>query len=180
MSETGKGKAKGLALGEPEPVAEVALTPELVQSMLKKIAQLEAEKNALIDERDRKIEPKSEKQKRAANESRPSSKIRYRIIIEEGREKNAPTHVFIGVNGRGYNIKRGQAVDVPPEVIENLKDAVEVTQVAIVDEERGVVTGSQERRVRRFPFTVLGKSRDEKGNKTMEDDVLSLDGQTIR
>lgn len=171
---------KGLELGEPEPVtAKLEITPELVATLLKKIEALESDRNTLINEREAREAAGRKEKSGAANESRASTRTRYRIIIEEGREKNAQTHVFVGVNGRGYNIKRGTAVDVPPEVISVLKDAVEVGQVAIVDEERNIVTGSQERRVRRFPFTVLGKSKDEKGNKLMEDDVVTLEGRIM-
>jgi len=166
---------RGLELGAPE-APESGTSPEQLAVMLKRIQQLEDDKQALIAERDAKLHVPADG---SANESRASTRVRYRIIIEEGREKNALTHVFVGVNGRGYSIKRGAAVDVPPEVIENLKDAVEVTQVSIVDEERGVVVGSQERRVRRFPYTVLGKSRDERGGKLMEDDALTLDTERI-
>lgn len=173
MAKTGKG----LELGAPEANAP-EVTSELVSQMLKKIQQLEADKNALIDERDKRNTPRDDN--KSANESRASTKARYRIIVEEGRDKHSPTHVFVGVNGRGYNIRRGVEVDVPPEVIENLKDAVEVTQVAVVDPERDVVTGTQERRVRRFPFQVLGKSRDEKGNQLMEPGAATLDGARMQ
>lgn len=178
MADTGKGK-KGLTLGAPEPTdgsKTMELTPELVTKLFKRIEALEAERNTLIDEREARLEAERAPGTQDANESRPSSRVRYRIIVEEGREKNAESHVFVGVNGRGYSIKRGVAVDVPPEVVENLKDAIIITSVAIVDEERNIVVGSQEKRVRRYPYTVLGKSRDEKGNKLMEDEVVSLDG----
>ena len=46
----------------------------------------------------------------------------YTIIIDE--VEDLPSHEFVGVNGKGYQIKRGEPVEVPAEVVEALKNAV--------------------------------------------------------
>lgn len=82
-----------------------------------------------------------------------SAEPRIRIIVNEGSEKEPP-EVFVGVNGRPYKIQRGVEVSVPKSVVHVLENAVEVRWVKERDNQGN--ERSTPRRVRRFPFTVLG------------------------
>lgn len=98
-----------------------------------------------------------------ATESSASTKVRYRIVVEPSTEEGAPTTVTPSVNGRMYAIKRGEPVDVPPEVLHVLDNAVQGTLVKSQDD-RGNSLGYEVRDSRRFPYQVLGQSRDADGN----------------
>ncbi len=95
------------------------------------------------------------------------TKERFRVIIEEGRDANDSPEVFLSVNGRGYQIKRGYPVDIPPELIEVLDHAVIDKHIPVIDENSGVTTGSIIRQARRFPYTNMGRSIDADGNRLM-------------
>jgi len=49
---------------------------------------------------------------------------RVKIVIPEQEGEDNQGDVFISVNGRAYQIKRGFEVEVPPEVIEVLDHAI--------------------------------------------------------
>lgn len=100
-----------------------------------------------------------------ANESHPSSKVRYAIMIEEGRDDNDMNPVYVGVNGRGYSIKRGQIVEVPKEVLSVLDTAVESRSTPRTDA-NGIIAGFNTREARRFPYRNYGKIVDENGERT--------------
>lgn len=99
-----------------------------------------------------------------ANESRATSKERWAIVVEEGRDENEINPVYVAVNGRGYSLKRGEVVNVPREVISVLDNAIELRATPIMGE-NGVVSGYRTREARRFPYRNYGKSRDANGNE---------------
>lgn len=103
----------------------------------------------------------------AANSSRASTKKRIRIILDEGMGQHDLRTVPVGVNGRTYQIRRGVEVDVPPEVVEVLKHAIETKTIPMVDENTGFTKGSYQRDVRRFPYQVQGVAVDETGKRLM-------------
>jgi len=99
-----------------------------------------------------------------ANESRSSANERFAIIVEEGRDENDMNPIFVGVNGRGYSIRRGEVVEVPGEVLGVLNDAVEVRSTPYSKD--GVPAGMTTRAARRFPYRNYGKVVDSAGNRT--------------
>lgn len=99
-----------------------------------------------------------------ANASRASTKARYAITIEEARDSADAVEVFVQVNGRAYQIKRGMIVEVPPEVVNVLNDAV-IDKTIVTMDARGMPEGFITRKARRFPFTLHGKTIDETGTR---------------
>lgn len=99
-----------------------------------------------------------------ANESQASSAERWAIVIEEGRDQNDINPVYLGINGRGYSIKRGEVVEVPAEVIGVLDTAIEARAVPIVGE-NGLVSGHKTREARRFPYRNYGLVVDAHGER---------------
>lgn len=106
-----------------------------------------------------------EKEVGVATASSASTKERYAIIIEEGAEANAIKRVPVQVNGRAYLIERGKRVEVPPEVVHVLEDAVVDKSIPVEDERTGLPNGIVVRPTRRFPFQNLGKVVDADGNR---------------
>ena len=76
-----------------------------------------------------------------------------RIILEDN-ENIPPTGQFFGFNGRGYIIRPGEEVDVPPGIVDILNNAE--TSVAIVDPRSGKVVGHRKRM--RFPYRLLSQA----------------------
>lgn len=70
-----------------------------------------------------------------------------RIAIEEN-DSIPPTGLFVGLNGRGYLIRPGEEVNVPPGVIEILDNAV--MEAPIVDPSTKRVVGYRKRL--RYPY----------------------------
>lgn len=99
-----------------------------------------------------------------ANESNASSIERWAIVVEEGRDENEINPVYIGVNGRGYSMKRGEVVEVPREVLSVLDTAVELRATPVADT-NGVASGFKTREARRFPYRNLGKIVDSNGQR---------------
>jgi hypothetical protein len=122
------------------------------------VRQLLAQNRALVD--DRKEDPGS------ASERGAASKERFGIIIDEGHDQNDITEVPVQVNGRAYQIKRGQYVEVPREVVSVLKDAVIDKSIAQFDA-TGMPNGIKVRPSRRFPFQEFGL-------------VINADGERVR
>ena len=159
----------GLAEEAPEPSVSASFETRLTE--IERINRDLAEQNEKLK---KKLEKKLAKEEAewevknvgAGNESQASSPERWRIVIEEGREKHAARNQFIGVNGRGYYIRRGVEVDVPPEVIEVLKHAVEIRSISITNE-MGMVIDTEEREIRRFPYSVIGKAIDSSGKRLL-------------
>lgn len=144
-------------------VSEARANDPAVTQLQAKLAAVELENSELR----RKAEAKQlvDQHAGAANESHASSKERWAIVIDEARDANEIDPVFVGANGRGYLLKRGQAVKVPREVVSVLSDAVEDRAVPKFDT-RGNPIGLDIRRARRFPFTNLGLAVDAAGNPT--------------
>jgi len=135
---------------------ELARLTRLVTEQAKMIEQLTAKaaKTPVVDERT------------TANESRASTKKRIRILVEESQNDGDPEYVDVFVNGRGYRLRRGYEVDVPPEVVEVLDHAIEERMIPLKDS-RGMPNGYTVRRMRRVPYRHMGIAMDEKGNKLM-------------
>lgn len=106
-----------------------------------------------------------EKEVGLATASSASTKERYAIIVEEGGEANAIKRVPVQVNGRAYLIERGKRVEVPPEVVHVLENAVVDKSISVEDESTGLPNGIVVRPTRRFPFQNLGKVVDADGNR---------------
>ena len=75
-----------------------------------------------------------------------------RIILEEN-DNIPPTGLFVGENGRGYLIRAGEEVDVPPGVLEILANAI--TSVPTVDPQSLQVIGYREKMM--YPYRVVQK-----------------------
>ena len=69
------------------------------------------------------IEPAADA-KPAAEESVDRKKGWKTIVIAEDEQDQQP--VFVGINGKNYWIRRGEPVQVPPEVVTVLSDAQQV------------------------------------------------------
>jgi len=100
-------------------------------------------------------EPEATPNKRKRGAKAPSTTAvakaepeRIGIIISES-ENPKDTHVFISVNGYAFNIKRGERVEVPPEIVHVLENAVE---------SRLILTGEGRHELKsfnRFPFRTV-------------------------
>lgn len=93
--------------------------------------------------------PKPAKAAKAVAADAPPKRVT--IILEEN-ENIPPTGLFLGINGRPYLIVPGENVDVPPEVIAALDDAVEA--VPKTDQQGNVISY---RNKLRFPYRVIGR-----------------------
>lgn len=79
-----------------------------------------------------------------------AEKKRVTIIIPSGETKANQDDVFVGYNGKGYQIKRDVEVDVPADVLEVLRRAKQTIGIQRED-------GSLEyRQVLAYPFNVVG------------------------
>ena len=97
-----------------------------------------------------------------ANQSQASSKERWAIVIDEGHSETENHDVFVQVNGRAYLIQRGLVVNVPPEVVSVLKDAVVGVSRQEYDE-FGRPKGISVRNAPRHPYRVIGMVIDKDG-----------------
>ena len=79
---------------------------------------------------------------------------RVKIIIHESADPNAVNPVFVGVNGKGYTITRGQEVDVPNGVLEVLNNARETLYERKKDEYGKEYLSPRE--ALSYPFSILG------------------------
>lgn len=82
---------------------------------------------------------------------------RVKIRITKTDDDRGSDDVFVGVNGVGFLIKRGVAVDVPRDVVGVLRNAVTKKLVEVISE-NGDNTGAFEYiDVQRHPFEVLSQ-----------------------
>jgi hypothetical protein len=94
-------------------------------------------------------------------------------MLDEARDQNEVDPVPVGVNGRLYQLRRGVVLNVPKEVVDVLKNAVEDRAIPKKDA-AGNPTGFDLRKARRFPFQDFGLVVDAKGNK-VDNPRLPLD-----
>lgn len=73
-----------------------------------------------------------------------------RIVLEEN-DNIPPTGLFVGDNGRGYLIRPGEEVDVPPGVLEILSNAI--TSVPTIDPQSLQVIGYRSKMM--YPFRIV-------------------------
>lgn len=125
------------------------------------VRQLIEQNQALVAARNANLEDDN------ASERGAASKERFGIIIDEGHDQNDISEVPVQVNGRAYQIKRGQYVEVPREVVGVLKDAVIDKAIASFDAQ-GMPNGIKLRPSRRFPFQEFGLAIDAAGNRVRE------------
>jgi hypothetical protein len=71
--------------------------------------------------------------------------VKSRVKIRIHEDENDKYPVFVGVNGKSYRIQRGVDVDVPAEVAEVLRNAVQ-----------SVTRNGETRQVPTYSFSVLG------------------------
>jgi len=83
-----------------------------------------------------------------------SGKQRTKIIIHESQNPNAVNPVFVGVNGIGYTINRGEEVEVPVGVVEALNNARETLYDRKKDELGREYLSA--RQALSYPFSILG------------------------
>lgn len=77
---------------------------------------------------------------------------KVRIIIQETMDESAPPEVYVGVNGRGFKIKRGVAVDVPQSVVNVLTEQVKtIWRQQEVDGKPMMISRS----VPAYPFSIV-------------------------
>lgn len=79
-----------------------------------------------------------------------SAKKTVRIVLEEN-DNIPPTGLFVGENGRGYIIRAGEEVDVPPGLIEILQNAIQ--DVPVVDPQTLQVIGYRKKML--YPYRIV-------------------------
>lgn len=84
---------------------------------------------------------------------RISAEPRVRIILEEN-DQIPPTGQFVGVNGVGYLVQPGVAVDVPESVLDVLDNAI--MSVPVKDANDAVI-GYRDRL--RFPYRIVREKK---------------------
>ena len=95
--------------------------------------------------------------------SRSANKRRIRIILASARDASEGNRVFASVNGRAYDMARNVPVDVPPEVVDVLNNAVQGRAQPHFDI-KGNMNGVEFVEGHRFPFQIVGESIDIDGN----------------
>ena len=80
-------------------------------------------------------------------------KERTKILIHESQDPNAVNPVFVGVNGIGYTINRGEEVDVPVGVVESLNNARETLYDRVIENGHEHLVP---REALSYPFSILG------------------------
>lgn len=134
---------------EPPAAAPAPAETDEVAALKAELAQLKAEKEA------RQVD---------TGVSTSSSKQRIRIRIERSSDPSEVQVPFVAINGRGYSIQRGKEVDVPPEVVEVLRNA-QVGRPVINDKDE--VVGYED--ALRHPFSVIGEAVNIQGERLLPD-----------
>lgn len=83
--------------------------------------------------------------------SKPMKKT-FRIVLEEN-DNIPPTGLFVGDNGRGYLIRPGEEVEIPPGVMEILSNAK--TSVPTIDPQSLQVIGYREKLM--YPYRIVAR-----------------------
>ena len=149
---------------EPKSEAPAAPTPadDAIRLLTEKLRQA-TEAQAAAEARAVAAEERAESVAgTTANQSQASSKERWAIVIDEGHSETENHDVFVQVNGRAYLIQRGLVVNVPPEVVSVLKDAVVGVSRQEYDE-FGRPKGISVRNAPRHPYRVIGMVIDKDG-----------------
>ena len=133
-------------------------------SLKAKIRKLEKDNAALRAKA--KAPERDEDAPGVASASQASTKARYAIIVEEGSDQTSLSYVPVQVNGRAYQITRGKRVEVPPEVVGVLENAVVNKSIPQTDA-TGMPAGIITRPMLRFPFQNLGLAVDARGKRLM-------------
>lgn len=96
------------------------------------------------------VAPAPVKAKRKAMADTPKVRKMTRILLEESN--NIPeTGLYLGHNGKGFLLKPGVQVDVPPEIIEILDHAVQ--SIPTVDPQNFAITGMRDQM--KYPYRVI-------------------------
>ena len=82
---------------------------------------------------------------------------KVKIEIYEGEGDGGKDDVFVQINGYAYKIKRGVEVLIPVEVLNVLENA----NMTVYENKSG--GGQDERKVKRFAYSVLGTVKAKKG-----------------
>lgn len=149
--------------------AKFEVTQEVTPEVNTEVESLKAQIAALTEKLETEhlaglaAEPPEEGVPGEATVSKASTKARYQIIVEESNNPGDPVEITPSVNGRMYQIRRGVPVDLPPEVLEVLDNAVQTALIQQFDQ-NGKPIGWTTRDNRRFAYTFIGKSFDEDGN----------------
>lgn len=98
----------------------------------------------------------------SCDESNASTKARWRVVVARAADPREGSEIKVGVNGRIYQVQRGVAVDLPPEAVLALADAVMSTAIRNADDQ---IVGWHD--APRLPFQILGQSVSEDGTKLM-------------
>lgn len=99
-------------------------------------------------------EVKSEKAEPARRFMTPREELdaapRVLIRVHKTGDRNEQKHVYVGINGVGYQIERGKDIAVPEPVMLNLRDSVQT--VWEYDESQNTLVS---REAQAYPFTLL-------------------------
>ena len=79
---------------------------------------------------------------------------RIKIIIHKTENPNEVDPVFVGVNAKGYTIKRGVEVEVPSAIVEVLDHAMKDTYHSVPNDRGGM--DIEKRTSRAYPYQILG------------------------
>lgn len=78
-----------------------------------------------------------------------------RVIFSRTRNDNASPYVFLGLNGRGYQVPYETEVSLPLSVLRVADDAIEEHYETVTDPYTNRVT-VEKRTERKVPYTVIG------------------------
>lgn len=108
--------------------------------------------------------PKDGEEPTGGDANSASTLVRWRVLLARSGNAADPAFHCVQINGRNYQIRRGQTVDVPPEVVLVLDQAVH--SLPIVDPDSSRVLGYQD--AHRVPYQVMGLAIDHNGNQLMD------------
>ncbi|BDQ36305.1 hypothetical protein SYK_06650 [Pseudodesulfovibrio nedwellii] len=144
-TETQTDEALEAAQKEAEEAkTEAAKEAKEAEEAKAKVAELEAKVKAM--ENAKAVEPDTEEDEPVPDE--PEETVT--IIIPSSAEFDGKEDVFLNANGRRFQIKRDEEVEVPMVVVNTLRDAVKTEYDR---DKSGRIIGS--RNVSRFPFQTL-------------------------
>lgn len=70
---------------------------------------------------------KDEKSKVTIESPKPQ---KYKLFLPKERGRHAENYMFVGINGKNYQIKRGEEVEVPYEVYETVMNSLAAQEEA--------------------------------------------------